>query len=78
MNRIERADRFSRKWLSGAIHDLRRNPKRVPVHGYCRQVRSPIRCFDFRQIPYRGRSNEDSVAFNQSQVRSDDDLGRRE
>ena len=78
MNRIERTDWLAWKWLPGAIHDLRSNTQRVPVRSHCREVRSPVRCLDFRQFPYGGCSNEDPVAFNQSQIGSDDDLGSRQ
>jgi len=78
MNCIERADRFAWKWLPGAVHDLRSYTKRVPAPSRCCQVSSPVCCFYFRQFPQGRCANEDPVAFNQSQIRSENDLGSRQ
>ena len=78
MKRIERSNRLAWEWLTRALDDLWSDPQHMPVGRRRHQVGPPVGRFSFRQLAERDRTPEYTVAFDQRQIRRDDDLGRRQ
>ena len=78
MNCLERPDRFARKGLPCAVHNLWTNTEHVPVRRRRRQVRASIGCLSFRELTKRRGTQKDPVALNKSEIRCDDEIVRYE
>jgi hypothetical protein len=72
MDRIQRSNRFARKGLPGALHNLRRDPQDLPVGCRRRQVRASIRRLRLRQFTECRRSKHYAITLDEGQIRGND------
>jgi len=74
MDRIQCSNRFARKRLPGALHNLRRNTQYLPVRCRRRQVRASIRRLRLRQFTNCCRSKYDAITLDERQIRGNDNI----
>jgi hypothetical protein len=74
MDRIQRSNRFARKRLPGALHNLRRDAHYLPVRCRRHQVRASIRRLRLRQLTHCRRSKYDAITLDERQIRGNDNV----
>jgi len=77
MKRVERPERFLGKALPRAIDHFRAQPENRPMRRGRVQFAAPAGRLGLRQLAECRRANEDAIAFDEGQIRRDDQRGRR-
>ncbi len=74
MDRVQRSNRFARKRLPSALHNLRRDAQDLPVRCRRRQVRASISRLRLCQFTKCRRSKYYAITLDESQIRGNDDF----